>query len=117
MGLNGYIYANNSEIAITKVGEGDNAVLCRTDRTDCCILMDSGGMRIGEWRYPNNTIVNNRASGSDFYRTRGTMVVALNRRNNATQPTGLYCCEVATMAGLNATICIILSKHSATIVH
>ena len=107
--LNGVSYANNSEIAITEVGEGD-AVLCRTDRTDCCAPTENNGrMRQGEWRYPNNTLVRNSGSGDDFYRTRGNMVVALNRRNGATQPTGLYGCEVATRADPNARICITLS--------
>ena len=67
-------------------------------------------MRGGDWRYPDNSLVDNRASGDDVYRTRGSMVVSLNRRNGATQPTGLYCCELPTAADFsaNARICIIL---------
>ena len=65
-------------------------MLCRTDRIDYCILTLSGRrMRFGEWHYPDNTLVRNSGSGDDFYRTRGIMIVALNRRNSATQPTGL----------------------------
>ena len=105
------IYGNNSEIAITEVGEGDNALQCRTDLTTCCRNMPPE-MRLGEWHYPNNSRVNISASGDGIYRTRGSMVVILNRRNGATQPTGLYCCEMPTAAhtNTNSRICIYLSK-------
>ena len=86
-------------------------MLCRTDLTNCCIFTGMmGDMRIGEWRYPDNNLVRISGSGDDFYRTRGNRTVILHRRNGALQPTGLYCCEVATMADRNATICIELAR-------
>ena len=97
-----------SEIAITEVGEGDNnALQCRTDLTTCC-----RDQRLGEWHYPDNSLVNIKANGDGIYRTRGRMVVSLNRRNGVTQPTGFYCCEMPTAADPNTTsrICIYLSK-------
>ena len=105
-------YANNSAIAITEVGEDDDAVLCRTDLTTCC-----GGTaetRKGNWRYPDGTLVDNIVSGDDIYRNRGSMVVRLLRRNSATTPTGQYCCEVPTMANpsSNEAICIILCEYN-----
>ena len=108
--LNGTYYRNNSEIAITEVGEEDNALKCRTDLNTCCSHFNPGQSRGGEWRYPNNSLVGYISSG-DIYRDRGSMVVSLYRRN-ATQPTGLYCCEVPTAADPNATIilCIHLGK-------
>ena len=113
--MNGQTYANNTAIAINEVGEDDNAVLCRTDLKDCCEA--EGETRQGHWRYPNGTLVNNSRSGDDIYRDRRKMVVRLHRRNNATTPTGLYCCEVPTMANTssNATICITLRKYLFTI--
>ncbi len=109
--LKGETYTSNAEIAITEVGEDSNALLCRTDKTDCC-GSKPGETRQGEWFYPNNTIVGTASSGGDFYRNRGTGVVRLNRRNGATQPTGLYCCQVASRADPNARICIYLvGKH------
>ena len=105
-------YAANSLIPITDVGDagvtGEAALLCRTDKPGCC-----SGTREGEWLYPNGTAVRTNAKGpSDpFYRNRGTNVVRLNRRNGATGPTGLYCCEVASVAVPDgAMICINLSK-------
>jgi hypothetical protein len=106
-------YAENAEIPITDVGDsyygGGGALLCRTDRIYCCGY-SYGEQRQGEWFYPNGTRVKIAASGDDFYRNRGTSVVRLNKRNNATQPTGLYCCEVGTITNPNATICVTLSK-------
>ena len=99
-------YSNNSEIAITVVGEKANAVKCRTDSENCCAVENN---RQGEWHYPNNSLVDNAKSGDDIYRTRGNMVVNLNRRNDATQPTGLYCCEVPMAAHSNARACIHLN--------
>ena len=105
----GVTYANNTAINITEVGEGDNAVLCRTDLIPCCRTSQKGHWRI----YPDGTPVNGNRSGDDIYRDRRTMVVRLHRRNSATTPTGQYCCEVPTMANpsSNATICIILCEY------
>ena len=106
-------YTNNSLLSITDVGEADSAaVLCRTDLESCCAGQ-------GEWIYPNgiitatgNSSVRNRNSNDDIFRTRGNMVVRLERRNNSIGPTGQYCCQVAIMGSpdTDSTICIILSK-------
>ena len=108
-------YPADSQIPITDVGESTptsgGALVCRTDRTDCCRNDPFvGETRQGEWRYPNGVLVDNSGSGDDIYRTRGASTVLLNRRNDATVPTGQYCCEVASVDDLNARICINLSK-------
>ena len=108
-------YPADSQIPITDVGESTptsgGALVCRTDRTDCCRAASMAGeSRQGDWRYPNGVLVDNSGSGDDIYRTRGTSTVLLNRRNDATGPTGLYCCEVASVAAPNTRICINLSK-------
>ena len=103
--MNGQTYANSTAISIAEVGEGANAVLCRTDLTTCC-----REQKQGNWTYPNGTVVNNNGSGDDIYRDRRDMVVRLHRRNNATTPTGQYCCEVPTMDNPSSIICITLSK-------
>ena len=111
--LNGMVYGNNAPIFITNVGEADSeAVLCGTDLESCCTGQ-------GEWIYPNgfttatgNSLVRNRPSNDDIFRSRGDMVVRLHRMDNVVAPTGQYCCEVATMDNpdIDSTICIILSK-------
>ena len=111
-------YANNTSLFITDVGDvGSNNVLCVTDLAGCCTGQ-------GEWIYPDgnndadgNSLVRNNPSGDKIFRTRGDMVVRLERRNNAIGPTGQYCCQVATMAtpDTDSTMCIILSKFQRAI--
>ena len=109
-------YPAGSQIPITDVGESTptthgSALVCRTDRTDCCRDDPvAGETRQGHWIDPIGDRVNNIASGVAIYRTRGASTVLLNRRNDATGPTGLYCCEVATRDAPNVRICINLSK-------
>ena len=107
-------YSTGSQIPITDVGESTlathgGALVCRTDRDDCCSA-DPGQTKQGDWRYPNGSLVDNKGGGDDIYRRRGASTVLLNKRNGATGPTGLYCCEVASVADPNARICINLSK-------
>ena len=95
-------------MVITDIGEGSNALGCRTDQTDCCDNAPFVRTRRGEWRFPNGSLVG--TDGGDFYRTRGIQRVFLNRRNNAMRPLGMYCCDVDTVDDPDATICINISK-------
>ena len=106
--LNGSIISSGGDVLITDIGEGSNALTCRTDQTNCCHLAGNN-IRRGEWRFPGGSLVGKNGSG-DIYRTRGDQQVILNRRNNALGPLGMYCCDVDTMADPNATICINISK-------
>ena len=63
--------------------------------------------RNGEWFYPDKTIVPTKAKMEDFYRNRESQQVILNRRNNATSPTGCFCCELANQT---ERICVTLSS-------
>ena len=117
-------YTNNTPLFITDVGDVDNNnVLCMTDLAGCCT--DPGR---GQWIYPDGFInadgnsflqlVRNNPSGDDFFRTRGDMIVRLERRNNPIGPTGQYCCQVPTMANpdTDSTMCVILSEfHGVTV--
>ena len=105
--LNNQTIASGGDMVITDIGEGSNALICMTDRTDCCKVL---GNRRGEWRFPNGTLVDRNSAGGDLYRNRSTQQVLLNRRNNALGPLGSYCCEVGTVADPNAMICINMSK-------
>ena len=91
---------NNSYILITDFGEGDErGLLCFTDLAQCC------GRNQGEWIFPNGSLVRVNGVGDDFYRSRGSHVVRLNRRNNPTSPTGLYCCEVPDATTNTQRVC------------
>lgn len=90
--LNGVEYASGSTISIEDIGEGNNALLCRTDRTDCC----NGANRNGEFIYPNNVAVGVMSANEAMYRNRGVQMIRLNRNKNSplTPPTGLYRCVI-----------------------
>ena len=104
----------NGAIDINKIGEGypdvgvfgEGALVCHTDDSACCTgaLNPNGGGR-GEWYLPGETVGIPSPSdpNADFYRTRGTGVLRLNRRNKnppTTTPTGVYRCEIPTTSGL-----------------
>ena len=94
---------NNGYVLITMIGEGEGeALLCFTDDDECC---NSTKIQ-GKWYSPNNqSTVGVQADGNDFYFDRGPSVVRLHRRNNATMPTGLFCCEVPDVTSTNMTMC------------
>ena len=85
------IYRNNSAIPLTEIGEGDNALHCKTDKEECCGTVPN---RFGEFYYPNGVLVPVARRQHGFYRNRGDQVVRLNRRESATSPTGTYRCEI-----------------------
>ena len=108
------MYANNSVIDINLVGEGfegvqitdGGALECHTDDTTCCRGIDNpNGPGRGEWYYPDGTVVPPPSPGGDtgFYRTRGHMVIRLNRDGRGTNPTGVYRCEIPSTGGLIIT--------------
>ena len=90
--LHNQTYLNNSVVAIDDIGEGDNALLCVTDNTECC------SNRVGQFYYPDNTTVSFSGTNS-LYRNRGPHVVRLNRKNNVLSPTGIYRCEIPDANG------------------
>ena len=61
---------------------------------------------LGQWVYPNGSVVGTRSNGQDFYVDRGPSVVRLNRRSNAVSTTGLFCCEVPDATAKNTKICV-----------
>ena len=93
--LGGQTYPNNSVFLMTDIGADDSALLCVTDRVNCCDQPN----RIGEWFYPNGAPVPNHGTGENFYRNRGSQVVRLNRRNSALSPTGKYHCMIPDASG------------------
>ena len=91
--FNGTTYQNNSCVALEDIGEGDDALLCMTNLTACCRNPYTGNNESkGKWFFPNETQVPSNGSWLNFYRTRGQMVVRLNRRRGGEE--GIYHCEI-----------------------
>ena len=113
--LNGMSYANNSVICLTDIGERDNALFCLSASTQCCGLSDNpNGRDLGDWYFPDGGIVAIVPGGDSdtpdnyrsIFRNRGPSVMRLNRRNNATSPTGVYRCEIPDARGTNQSILV-----------
>ncbi len=88
---------------ISDIGEGDDALLCVTDSTDCCTAATT---LAGEFYYPDGSVVGVRASGDSLYRNRGDQFIRLNRRGDVTSPLGRYRCDIPDASGATRSIYI-----------
>ena len=102
--LHNQTYLNNSIVALNDIGDGDDALLCVTDKPDCC-KPPNGNTSQGEFYYPNNSAVGHPNKDTP-YRNRGPQVVRLNRRNNVLSPTGIYRCQIPDSTGMDRSIFI-----------
>ena len=90
------MYLNNSVIAIERIGENDQALICHTDKVECCATRPN---RFGEFHYPNGVLVPVAKRAHGFYRNRGSQLIRLNRRPGVVSPTGVYRCEIPDSSG------------------
>ena len=91
----GTTYQNNSLVTLEDLGEGDDALHCITNDTDCCVrafIREDGRVVYGNWFYPNDTRVQSSDVEWDFFRTRGESVVNLQRRRGGDM--GIYRCQL-----------------------
>ena len=107
-------YQNGESIPITDFGDGSTPNLdplqCLTDNVNTACCRDMDGANIGEWHFPNGTIIV-RKSGNDnapFTRNGGAQTVFLNRRSYILGPTGPYECRVPDSEGIVHTSIIYL---------
>ena len=93
-------------MTLEKIGGVDNALLCLTNETDCCVSPYTGAMGNvrGNWYFPNGSRVLSSATNLDMYRTRGHMVVLLHRRRGGVD--GIYRCEIPDAMNVTQTIYI-----------
>ena len=93
-------------MTLEDIGEGDDALLCITNRTACCRPSHTGdmGLALGNWFFPNDSRVPSSGAQWDIYRTRGQMVVHMNRRTGGVE--GIYRCEIPDTFGFIQTLYI-----------
>ena len=101
LSLNGTTYQNNSLVTVEDIGEDDDALDCISNCYQTCKR---------NWFFPNGTRVLNEDKQSDFYRTRGQMVVRLNRRRGGVD--GIYRCEIRD--SMNVTQRIYIGVYTAS---
>ena len=94
-------------MTLEDIGEGDDALLCITDQTACCRRPYTGemGPGIGDWFLPNGTRVPHIVGSLwDFQRTRGHMVVRMNRMSGGEN--GIYHCKIPDTMNVTQTLYI-----------
>ena len=99
-------FQNNSNLTLEDIGDGDDSLLCKTNFTACCRRPYTGenGSVLGVWFFPNGTVIPSSGARGDFYRTRGHMVVGLNRKRGGVE--GIYRCEIPVSMNVTQTIYI-----------
>ena len=102
-------YQNNSIVTLDDIGEGDDALLCKTNGIACCRSTDISYplLVLGNWFFPSGARVSPASynnNNTDFFRDRDKMVVRLNRRRGGED--GIYRCEIPDSANVTQTIYI-----------
>ena len=97
MGVN---LLNHAYVDLTTVEEDindpGNTVRCHSDLSTCC---SSGeGDHRGSWFFPDGTELRFTSTSDDIVMDREPQEVHILRRNNATSPSGIYRCDIETMA-------------------
>ena len=129
--LNDVMYYDGDTILISDIGhqppddrsDPGSTLVCVTTNvnTACCRKSDNNGLNnatagaVGEWRYPNHTLVPRRSGNVDFVRIAYSHHVRLAREvSTSIPPLGVYSCEVPDLSGviLTATITLIEQGNS-----
>ena len=90
----------NSSIPLRDIRSRLNALVCHTDRLNCCKMNSQG-----EWYFPNGSTIPS-AKGAVFSRNRTDEgMINLNHITDATPPSGFYCCSVMDVTNTEWTVC------------
>ena len=73
------------------------------DNLLCC---NSTSLVSGRWLLPNQSEVGKIDESGAFYVDDGPSVVGLHQRDNATSPTGVFCCEVPDASSVIMMSCV-----------
>ena len=95
------LYSNNSAISLDDIGGGNGPLMCLTSLRECCRSSDAGGASLGNWIYPNGSVVPSRSSGNSLYRNRGPSAVLLHRDNNVVSISGVFTCAIPDSSYMN----------------
>ena len=90
---------NHSYVDLTLVGDYDSyySIQCHTDLATCCSLQQSLEHR-GDWYFPDGDRLPFSGYDGDIYEARGAQRVELRRRRYANSPSGIYRCDITTIA-------------------
>ena len=94
----GQTLANHSYVDLSQVGNdasGSDSVQCHTDLQMCCSGMQ--GPHRGDWYFPNGVRLQFPDGVTPIVESRQAQRVDL-RRISGTEPTGIYRCDIETVA-------------------
>ncbi len=107
--VNMSVIVNNSELALSTIGEGVFALSCHTELTTCCRDLDNlTGEALGDWVGPDGNSLP-ETSEKGFYVTRNMSSVSLNLVEGSSVTAGSYCCRIPRSGGGISTHCIIVA--------
>ena len=96
----GQTLADHSYVNISQVGDdgsGSDSVQCHTDLETCCTATQ--GSHRGDWYFPDGTRLDIPSStAGDIFEARTAQRVDIRRENNVNEPTGIYRCDIPTVA-------------------
>ena len=99
----GDILPNHAYVDLTTVGDNITAssgdtVRCQTDLDSCC--SSPQGIHRGDWYFPDGSVLPFPITNNinDIVEDREPQVVHIRRRNNAMSPSGIYRCDIETIA-------------------
>ena len=88
--LKGMVYANNSDVAITDIGEFDSSLQCITG--------SHYSYYYGYWYFQDGTVIPHYRTQTSFYTSEeqyyNKIIISLHRPSTVVFPTGQVCCEV-----------------------
>ena len=95
----GVTLPNHGYVDLSLVGNdtnGSDSVQCHTDLSTCC--SGSQGVHRGDWYFPSGDRLNFSLGSGDIFESRVAQRVDLRRRNNADMLSGIYRCDIETIA-------------------
>ena len=97
----GQALVNHSYVDLSTVGsEPDDSVVCHSDLSTCCSGYD--GVHRGDWYFPDGSRLPFLGYNVPIGLGR-TAQIAVIRRTTATGPTGIYHCDIPTVAVHDST--------------
>ena len=94
----GDILPNHAYVNLTTVGDdiSVDTVRCQTDLQTCCT--SNQGIHRGDWYFPDGSVLRLAGTNGDIVEDREPQEVHIRRRNNAMSPSGIYRCDIETVA-------------------
>ena len=77
-------------------GDNSDSVVCHTDLSTCC--SGTQGIHRGDWSFPDGTLLPFAGPTVPIGLGRNAQIAIIRRTNDATGPTGIYRCRIATNA-------------------